>query len=84
MDRGALQHALETCRRLRILAMAGDKVGQLVIDIGQHLAAQPVEIDAAGAQHRNRVLVLGQRQQQMLERGIFVPALIGVSESPMQ
>ena len=84
VDRGALQHALEARGRLGVLAVAGDEVGQLVVDIGQHLAAQPVEIDAARAQHRDRVLVLGQRQQQMLERGVFVPPLIGVGERPMQ
>ena len=84
VDRGALQHALETCRRLRILAMAGDKVGQLVIDIGQHLAAQPVEIDAAGAQYRNRVLVFRQGEQQMLERRILMMPLIRMGQRAMQ
>ena len=84
MDRGALQHALKARGRLRVVAMGGDEVGELVIDVVQDLAAQPVEIDAARAQHGDRVLILGQRQQQMFERGIFVPALIGIGESPMQ
>ena len=84
VDRGALQHALEARGRLGVVAVVGDEVGQLVVDIGQDLAAQPVEIDAAGAQHRDRVLVLGQRQQQVLERGIFVPPLVGVGQRPMQ
>ena len=84
MDRGALQHALEARGRLGVLAVVRDQVGQLVVDIGQDLAAQPVEIDAAGAQHRDRVLVLGQRQQQVLEGGVFVPPLVGVGEGPVQ
>ena len=84
VDRGALQHALEARGRLGVVAVGGDEVAELVVDIVQDLAAQPVEIDAAGAQHGDRVLVLGQRKQQMFERGIFVPALIGVGQSPMQ
>ena len=35
VDRGALQHALEARGRLGVLAVAGDEVGQLVVDIGQ-------------------------------------------------
>jgi hypothetical protein len=58
--------------------MGGDEVAELIIDIVQDLAAQPTEIDAASTQHSNRVLILGQREQQMFERGIFVPALIGI------
>ena len=84
VDRGALQHALKARGRLRVVAVRGDEVGELVVDIVQDLAAQPLEIDAAGAQHGDRILILGQRQQQMLERGVFVPPLIGVGERPMQ
>jgi hypothetical protein len=64
--------------------MGRNKVGKFVIDIVQNLAAQALEVDTARAQNGNRVLILGERQQQMFERGIFVPALIGVGESPMQ
>ena len=84
MDRGALQHALDAGGRLGVLGVSGNQVAELIVDIGQDLAAQPVEIDAARAQDRDGVLVLGQRQQQMLERGVFVTPLIGVGESPMQ
>jgi hypothetical protein len=61
-----------------------DKIGEFVIDVVQNLAAQAIEIDAARTQHGDRVLILGKRQQQMFERGIFVPAFIGLDESPMQ
>ena len=84
MNSGALQHALKARSRLRVVAVGRDKVYELVIDVVQYLAAQTVEVDAARAQHGNRVLILRERQQQMFERGIFVPALIGVGESPMQ
>ena len=84
MDRGALQHALEARGRLRVVAVVRHEVGQLVVDIGQNVAAQPVEIDAAGAQHRDGVLILGQREQQVFERRVFVPPLVGVRQSAMQ
>jgi NADPH-dependent ferric siderophore reductase len=64
--------------------VGGSEVGELVVDVVQHVAAQPVEVRTAGAQHGDRVLILGQREQQMLEGGIFMPALVSVSESPMQ
>src|SRR5216684_8418368 len=74
MDRGALQNALEVRRWLGIVAVGGNKVGELVIDVVQNLATQRLELDTTGAQHGDSVLILGQRQQQMLERGIFVGA----------
>jgi len=84
VDRSALQYALEARRWLGIVAVSGNKVGELVVDIVQDLAAQPVELDPASAQYGDSVLILGQRKQQMLERGIFVPALVGTGECPMQ
>src|SRR6185437_213664 len=56
MDRGALQYALKARGRLCILgvAVADDEVGQLVVDIGRDVAAQPVDIDAARTQDGNR------------------------------
>ena len=84
VDRRALQHALEARGRLGILAVVGYQVGQLVIDVGQDLAAQPVEIDAARAQHRDRILIVGQRQEQVLQGGIFVAPLVRVGQRPMQ
>ncbi len=84
MDRGALQHALEARGRLGILAVVGHQIVEFVVDIAEHVAAQPVEIDAAGPQYGNGVLVLGQRQQQMLEGGVFVPPLVGVGQGPVQ
>ena len=47
--RRPLQCALETGSRLRVLAMRGDEIGELVVDIIQDLAAQAVNVDAAGA-----------------------------------
>ncbi len=55
-----------------------------MIDVVDQFAPQLLEIDRARAQNRERVLVLGQRQQQVLERGVFVPPLIGVSEGAVK
>ncbi len=84
MDRRALQDALEARRRLGVLDMRRDQVRQLVVDVIRHIAAQLLEVDRAGAQHRHGVLVFGQGEEQMLQRGVFVAPLIGVSERPMQ
>ncbi len=84
MDRGALQDALEARRRLGVLDMGRDQIAELVVDVMTDVAAQLLEIDGAGAQHRDRVLILGQRQQQVLERGIFVPPFVGISEGAVQ
>jgi late competence protein required for DNA uptake (superfamily II DNA/RNA helicase) len=80
----ALQDALKARSRLCVIAACGNEIGKLIVDVVQNLAAQGIEIDAASTQHPDRILILGKRQQQMFERGVFVPALIGVSESPMQ
>src|SRR5215472_17887966 len=64
--------------------MSCNEVGKLAVDIVQDFAPQSVEVNAASAQHGNRVLILSERQQQVLERRIFVSALIGVTEGPMQ
>ena len=80
----ALQYALKARRRLCVVAVGSDEVAELIIDIVQDLAPQPVEVDGAGAQHSDRVLILGQREQQMFKGGVFVPALIGISERAMQ
>ena len=84
MNRRALQHALEAGGRFCVVAMGGDEIGKLVVDIIQDLAAQAVEVDAARAKHGDSILILGESQQQMFERRIFMVALVGLGESPMQ
>ena len=77
MDDGALDDALETGGRLRILLARGGKIGEVGIDVADQVGAQLVEIDAAGLQHGQRVLILRQRQQEVFQRGIFVPPFVG-------
>ena len=61
-----------------------DEIGELVVDIALEIAAQHVDIDAAGAHDGRRVLVVDQGEKQMLERRIFVAALIGDRERAMK
>ena len=84
VDRRALDHPLEARRRLRVLVFADFEVGELFVEIDFELGAQPLHVDAAGAQHGERVLVLGQRHQQMFEGGVFVVAVVGERQRPVQ
>ena len=79
-----MQHTLERGGRLRFFGIAVDQIGQLVIEIMRKLVAQIGQRYAAGAQHRHGVLVVGERQQQMLERRIFVIALVGDRKGAVQ
>ena len=65
VERSPLHHALEAVRRLGLLLAVDDQVLELGIEIVDDGLAQPVEIDPAGAQHRRRIDVVDQRQQQM-------------------
>ena len=59
-------------------------MAQFGVDVVGQAAAQHVEIDIAGLHHRGGVLVVDQRQQQMLERRIFVAAFIGEGQRAME
>ena len=84
VDHGALDHPLEASGRLGILATVGDEVFKLGFHVGDEIAAQLVEIDVAGAHHRGGVLIVDQSQQQVLERGIFVVALVCERQRTME
>ena len=84
MDRGALDHALEAGGRLRIARPVGRQAGQILVEEFGKVAAQLVEVDAAGAQHGRRVGVVGQAEQQVLQRRIFVTALTGERQGAVQ
>ena len=84
VDDGALDDALEAGGRLGVLVVAGDEVVELGVDIGEDGVLQFVEIDVAGAHDGGRFRVVDQRQQQMLERGIFVMAFVGERQRLMK
>ena len=78
---GALDHALEAGGRLGVVVRIEHEAGELVVEISGELVAQQVEVDVAGAHHRRGVAVVEQRQEQMLERRVFVAALVGILQS---
>ena len=84
MDRGALDHALEAGGRLRVAGAVGRQAGQILVQELRQIAAQLVEIHAAGAQHGRGVGVIGEAQQQVLQRRVFVTALAGERQRAVQ
>ena len=60
MDGRALQDALESGCRLCIADMRVDQIGELVIDVLREIGTHLLERNAAGAQNRDRILVLRQ------------------------
>ena len=84
VDHGALDHALEAGGRLAVLAAVGDQVLQFGFQIAGQIALELLGVDVARPHHRGRVLVVDQREQQMLERGVFVVALVGERQRPVE
>jgi hypothetical protein len=77
MDRRALQHALKGGGRFGFLGVAVDEICEFAVEVMRDLVAQIGQGDAARAQHRHGILIVGQGQQQMLQRRVFVIALVG-------
>jgi hypothetical protein len=84
VDGGSLQHPLEACRGLGVVDMSGGEVGQFVLDIFRQFPPQALRIDPTRAQDRQSVLVLGQGQEQMLQRREFMAPAIGVGQGAMK
>ena len=80
----ALDDALEPAGRGRIGAAVGDQSAKLVVEIVLDAGAQLVAVDAAGGHHLRRMLVVDQRDQQMLEGRIFVAAPAGFAQRVVQ
>ena len=77
VDDRALDHPLEARRRLGVLLVLDDQARQLLVDILGERRAKLLHVDVAGAHHRAGVLVVAQRKEQMLQRGVLVAAFIG-------
>ncbi len=84
VNHGALDHALETGGRLGFLPIGRGEGGEIIIDIERQRGLERGQIDIAGAHDRGRVGIVYQREQQVLERRILVPARIGVADCAMQ
>ena len=66
VDHRALDDALETSGRLRILFRPGGQIGEFGVDIFDQVPAQHVEVDVAGAHDRGSVLIIEKGEQEML------------------
>ncbi len=84
MDHGALDHPLEAGGRLAILAAVGDQVVELGFQVAGEIALELLGVDVARTHHRGGVLVVDQREQQMLERGVFMVAFVGERQRPVE
>ena len=84
VDHGALDDALEAGGRLGVLVVAGDQIVELGVDVGEDGVLQLVEIDVAGAHDGGGFGVVDQREQQMLERRIFMMTFVGESQRLME
>ena len=74
---GTLQHALEAERRLRVAAIVVGKLVDRTADRLFEVAAQAVEIGAAGLEHALGRGVVEQREQQVFDRHVLVARLAG-------
>ena len=84
VHRRALDDALEASGRQRLARRLGDDAFQAIVDEGFEIMAQAVDIDAARLEHGRCILVLRHRQEQMLQRGVFMPALASQREGAME
>ena len=84
VDHGALDDALEAGGGLGILRPVGDQIVELRFQISDETAAQLVQVDIARPHNGCRVLIFDQCEQQVLERGVFVVALVGECQSPVE
>ncbi len=81
---GTLQHTLEPGCRLRFLDPARDQAGKLFVDVFGQIAPQMIDIDPTGAQDSNGVLILREREQQMLQGRVFMVPLVGQRQRAVQ
>ena len=84
MNDGALDDALEPGGRLRIFVPLAHQVFEFALQVSGQAPAQLVDIDIAGPHDGCGILVVDQREQQVLERGVLVVALVSERERPMQ
>jgi hypothetical protein len=81
MNDRALDHPLETGSRLGVLVTIGDQVVEFGCRRIRAGSADRVEIDIARPHDGGRVLIVQQGQKKMLERRIFLLALIGEAKA---
>jgi len=61
----------------RVLPVRHDQTVEFLVDEIFEVALERLDVHVAAVQHRDRVAIVGQGQQQVLERGEFVRPLAG-------
>jgi hypothetical protein len=84
VDHRALDHPLEAGGGLGVLAVIHHEAAQLVVHVVGERGPQRGQLDVAGAHHPRGLLVIDQAEQQVLKRGVFMFALVGVRHGAMQ
>ena len=84
MDHGALHDALKTRRRFRFRCPFISNVLEFPVDEIRDVHRQLLEIDTTGFQDRNRILIFGERQQQMFKGRVFMLSFGRQGERTMQ
>ena len=84
MDQRPLHHTLETQRRLGVFLQRLRQILQILVNETGQFLCQLAQVDVAGAHHRDRVRVVDQTEQQMLQRRIFMIAFTGQVEGTAQ
>jgi len=80
----ALDHTLETERRLGVDFVGASDRGRVFLDEADQALAQVVAVGRAGAQHLGGRRVVEQRHQQVLDRDEFVALLARLDERHVQ
>src|SRR5439155_14778999 len=78
--RRALKHALKAGGRLGLAAVVDCHVYQVVIEIAGERLLERVKIDFAGLHHSGSVYVIGQGEEEVLQRLVLVLSLNGMGE----
>ncbi len=84
VDGGALDDTLEAGGGLGVARAVGGEPGEVLVEELGEVGAQLVEVDPAGAQHGGGVGVVGEPEQEVLERGVLVPAVAGERQGAVQ
>ena len=80
----AMDHALKSGGGLGLARSLHEQGGELVVEVLGDAAPQLVDVDRAGLHDGRCVAVIEQREQEVLERGVLVMALVGVLQGAMQ
>ena len=84
MENGALDHPLEPGGWGRLALLLGFERLVFLIEVLPHHIAQIAKIHPAGLHHLRCILIVDQRQQEVLQRSIFVGPLRRVAQRGVQ